>query len=203
MTNRKFKRVHDNMKAAKAFHETARNLMTFYLGMKNAGISIAKIKEFDKELITNEVAKYRQEARDETIDAKVDRFLDSVGIPIKRLQDYVYKNNGKPLREMYLDNQAYNVVIDCLVTDLAVYLKLVNEYYGYGTVRLCRILDYMEHYSGNSLDDAKVIFGFVYGDEAEIPDMSLYRRKKPKIDEKEVKAFQKNMQAVKVIQGIS
>lgn len=202
MTNRKLKgnAVYSNMKAQKSFWETGRNLMTFYLSMLETGISKAKIMDFDRQLITNEVAKFRQDGRDDVLDYRVDAFLKSVDIPKSRIEAYVMTRNGQALKSANLNNTEFDVVVDALVCDIAIYLLLVNKYFGYGHVRLCRILDCMEHYTGDPYKDGHDVFGIVYGDKDVIPDMSLYKRKKVRIDREQGKRIQTELEVVKMIQ---
>lgn len=204
MTNRKIKgnAVYANMKAQQSFLQTGRNLMTFYLAMLDSGISKAKIKEFDSKLLKDEVAKFRQDGKDGILDHRINDFLKFVGIPRNRLDKYVQTHNAEALKAAKLTGNEFNVVFECMGDDLAIYLLLLNRYFGYGQKRLCRVLSYMEQYNGDPFSDAEREFGFVYGDKSEIPDMSLYRREKIKINREDAERMRAEMQAVKMIQGV-
>lgn len=202
MTNRKLKpgNLQPNMKGRAAFRETGRNLMTFYLGLKAAGLSLPKIKKLDRTIIMQEVAKFRKDSHDGVIDNKVEKFLKSVDIPRARFDAFVLAYNVPHIKGTF--NQIeYDVVVDGLAVDLAVYCLLVNKYHGFGHIRLDRVLTFMENYKGDCFAECKELFGFEYGDEYEVPDMSRFNREKVKMSRSELKTKQTELDAVRKIQG--
>lgn len=201
MTNKKIKpgAVQGNLKGRAAFKETDRNLSTFYLALNKSGVSAAKVKEFDKNIIRQEYAAFRRDSIDGTIDAKVERFLQSVSIERSRLDDFVKAYNSPHVENAFTVRE-YNVVIDALAVDIGVYLLLANKYFDFGKVRINRVLERMENYTGDPFKECSELFGFVYGDDNEIPDMSQFKRKKLKVDRAEMITKQNELAALRVIQ---
>ena len=182
MKNNKFKHIQRNMQAQKVFIETGKNLCTFYLALLNSGLSKNKVLEFDNHL-HNKVPGARQDARDGIFEYKVSKSLERLNIPIERITKYAEKYNGTGVHLAYPYESGYNMIMEHLVTDVGNYFVIANEYLGYGHIRLLRLLEYMEQYTGDAFAEAFEKLGIQFGDHAEIPDMeAICPRKKNTVD---------------------
>ncbi len=177
MRNNKFRHIQRNMQAQKVFIETGKNLCTFYLALLNSGLSKDKVLEFDNYL-HSKVPGARQDARDGIFEYKVSKALERLDIQLERIAAYAEKRNGSGLHVAYPDEGSYSMIMEHLVSDIGDYFVIANEYLGYGHIRLLRLLEFMEQYTGDAFADAHTKLGIDFGDPAEIPDMAAISPKR-------------------------
>jgi hypothetical protein len=193
MTNKKIKfgNVQNNMRAKVYWDISERNICAAWLALLSFGVSKSKILQIDEDFHNSTVAAWRQDVKDEVLDVKINRFMQSVGLTHKSIYPVILRN-AERLREAFPTESAYLIALHSLTTDFIMMLYELNSELGYGHTRLMRVIDFIARYNGDEKKEVEKELHIFYPPQDEIPDASfLFEKPKPaKIDPEIIRTLQ-------------
>lgn len=211
MKNKKLARVQDAMRAREAYDISERNLCDAWLYLHSTGVSARRINAVDDEFYNETMPYFRKEADDGVIDVFLDRFLDAVNISRKQVEDVIESRYRDRLARAFPTTNSYPLVLDSVTTDLIMALYQTHITFGYGHIRLMRVLDFIRNYRGDEKQEVYEKFKIKYPDPQTLPDLDDLRlryrkrqqRPKVNVDTEQLEQVQRDLAALRVMQGIS
>ena len=204
MKNRKFKtrNCQAGMVMNKVYEANLRNIFTAAICLYHSGQSKRKIKEMLDVYYEETVPFWNDRAEADILKAKLDDkmkalnlSLDDVCSTIRFLCNNLYYTLPVTLEfKVKLEEELTNI--------LAIFCIQINESFGYGEIRLKRLLSKMMEYEGDAIEEGRVLFEQRFADnDGQIADMSKVNANKIKqptyYEAKKIKA---EMEAIRKIQ---
>ncbi|MBQ1545961.1 MAG: hypothetical protein IIZ59_00320 [Clostridia bacterium] len=209
MKNKKLAHVQDAMRAREAYDISERNLCDAWLYLRSTGVSAQRINAIDDEFYGETIPYFQKEADDGVIDVFIDRFLGNVEISRARVEAVVESRYHSRLARAFPTLDSYPIILDSLVTDLIMVLYQIHVSFGYGHTRLLRVLDYIRDYRGDEKQEVFEKLKIRYPDPQTLPDLDdlrlrhRKRQQRPTIDQEQLEQVQRDLDALRVMQGIS
>ena len=183
------------MALRKVAEENGKIMFIAFLALNDMGIGKKKILEMWLHFVQETVPEWQRNCNDGISDRKLTEI-------IRRMNNITYKDIKETTFALKPDVEPCNVHL--LAENLAVLCIEINKTFGFGGIRLNKMMELMREYKGNAFQDVQERlgveleqFGF------HIPDASKYLPKKEKaLSYSESQRIAAEMEAVRRIQGV-
>lgn len=190
MTNRKIKNVQRNMKLREVLDANAENIFTAAVCLSNMGVSHKKLVSMIEEYRSETVPEWEKNSEADVQNAKVRRALAQLGMDFEQFYEVVLHRYPRLLPSLCC----------ALAENLGIFFLQINYTFGFGKIRLERLLKLISEFEGKARDKAETLLNLELDKNDELPDIDALRWKPERFDRQEARQMHRNFDAVRAIQ---